>query len=485
MVLKGDSSVKSRKYFISIVTISVVVLMLGACSLIKTNKSPLNPDKPITITLWHYYSGHIKEQFDELVSRFNETEGVKQGIVVEARSLGDVSQLADAVFDAANEKIGSEPLPDLFMAYPDNAFRVRQIVELVDIESRLSEDEIKVYRRDFLEEGRIGEEKKLYIMPIAKSTENLYLNKNFWDDFSKQRGVTLEQLATWEGVVEVAKQYYEYSGKAFMGIDAVANYMQVVSMQLGEEIYRYDGMRGSLFLSEKIAKTFWDYFYTPYLRGYFEKNGRFSSDDAKVGSTIAYTGSTAGAAYFPIQVTLQENEIYEVEPYTLPYPYFQEGEKVAIQQGAGLCITKSSEAREFAGLVFLKWFTAPEQNLEFTVSTGYFPVTTEALQKERLLEQVEASEVVGAAIPKMIQSTSIMFEEYRFYSSKPFEGSYELRVLMENHLFSKITKDLEELQLRVAGGENRETIIEEMIHVEEFQKWYQQILQEAGQITNE
>jgi len=101
------------------------MLIFTACtSLGAKNRSPLNPDKPVTVTLWHYYSGHNKDNFDTIVQKFNETIGMEKGIVVEALSQGDVQQLADAVYNSANKGLGAAPMPDIFAAYGDNAFRV-------------------------------------------------------------------------------------------------------------------------------------------------------------------------------------------------------------------------------------------------------------------------------------------------------------------------------------------------------------------------
>lgn len=51
-------------------------MVLQGCS---GNDHGLDPDKPITLTLWHYYSGSQKQAFDELVDEFNETQGEKTG----------------------------------------------------------------------------------------------------------------------------------------------------------------------------------------------------------------------------------------------------------------------------------------------------------------------------------------------------------------------------------------------------------------------
>jgi multiple sugar transport system substrate-binding protein len=472
---------KKRILFLSIL---FIILFFYLYNSLVIKKDPLNPSKPISITLWHYYNGNVKDRFDELVDKFNESIGLERGIVIEAKSHGDVQQLANAVFAAANKTIGSQTMPDIFAAYPDNAYRVNQIAELVDLEQYFTEKELQEFRKEFLEEGRFGENQKLRIAPIAKSTENLYLNKTFWDKFSKDTGASLEDLSTWEGLLKTAEKYKEYCGKAFFSIDANANYMLIASMQLGKELYTYNGNSAKLNFSKETAYKIWQNFYIPYLRGYFEKQGRFSSDDAKTGIVLAYTGSTAGAAYFPKQVAFSEKEVYPIDVITLPYPYFEGGKPYAIQQGAGMCITKSDRAREYAAALFLKWFTDVEQNVDFAVSTAYLPVKNESLKEETLLSALDNVEVTNDAIKKSIKTTTKMFDQYSLYGNRPFQGSYDMRVLLEKSLFNFVQADLTLLEKRVSQGENREQVIQSLNTNENFDKWYQQFIQDAKKIIS-
>ena len=474
---------KHKKGILAILVI-LSAIYINSCGLLSKNNDPLDPLKPITVNIWHYYNGSIKNQFDNLVETFNETIGVERGIVVDAQSLGDVNQLANAVYESANKSIGSLPLPDLFLSYPENAYRVNLIHELMDIETLFTEKELMKYRSEFLDEGRIGADKTLKIFPIAKSSEILYLNKTFWDEFSKESGADIEKLKTWEGVIEISEQFFNHTGKAFLGIDSNANYMFLSAMQLGTELYTVENNHVSLKFSEEVGRKIWESFYIPYLKGFFEKNGRFSSDDARTDSVLAYTGSTAGAAYFPTEVTLPEGDIYPIEPMTLPYPYFAAGKPYAYQQGAGMCMTKSDESHEYAAGMFLKWFTEPEQNLKFAVSTGYMPVMNESLKRETLIKELDSLEIIGTAIPGMIDSTVFMLDNYTLYSNKPFEGSYEFRALLESHLFSKVTKDLELINAKVESGENRFEWEQSLSSESEFQNWYKQLQDEMLVIVN-
>lgn len=471
-------------------TIILIMLLIMTITLISCSSTSdddlLNPDKPITITVWHYYNGTTKASFDELVNAFNDTVGMEKGIVVDAQSQGDVNQLAEAVFDAANESIGAMPMPNIFAAYPDNAFRVHEIKPLVDLEKYFTQEELDSYRQEFLEEGQFITDNLFYIVPIAKSSENLYINKNIWEDFSNKYGFTEEDLSTWEGLYHVAEVYYKETGKAFFSLDANANYVITASEQLNQPLYSYneDG-QAAFHFSDDLGRKIWDYYYRPYLLGYFMKSGRFSSDDAKTGDVVCYTGSTAGAPYFPKNVAISEDESMVIEPLVLPYPYFEGGQKISIQQGAGMSISQSDEAHEYASAIFLKWFTEVENNLNFAVSTGYFPSKNDALEADQILDVASKRDVSQGAIIESIKASIIMFDDYTFYNNKPFWGSYNMRVLLDTFLFESVQNDRQEMMQSIESGEDSESLKVIYLSEESYQNWIQSIKDEAKKILEQ
>lgn len=473
---------KKNRYLIGVaLIIATVLLMATGCSSTDKEADLLDPDKPITVTVWHYYNGYIKEKFDTAVSEFNETVGMEKGIVIDAKSQGDVGQLATEVLNAANGSMGASLMPDIFAAYPESAFQVKNATELVSLDEYFSEEELSEYRDEFLEEGKIASDGKIYIMPVAKSTENLYVNKTLWDEFAEKSGFQPSDLQTWEGLAKVAEAYYKETGKGFFGIDANANYMIQSSVQLGGEMFAYsDDGTAEFALSKETAKKIWQNYYIPYIKGHFVKTGRFSSDDARTGTIIAYTGSTAGSSYFPEEVTLGQGDIVPIEPLILPYPYFEGGEKYAVQQGAGMCIAKSDKAHEYASAEFLRWFTDTERNVNFAISTGYFPVKNEALKEEVLIEELEVEKIASKAVEASIITTNEMLKDYGFYNSKPFENSYEARTILESHLIDKVRRDLELIKEREAGGQTREQIIESLSSDESFETWYSSLREEIN-----
>lgn len=240
---------------------------------------------------------------------------------------------------------------------------VDQLGLVAELDRYLTEEELNEYRSEYLEEGRFDKNGALKIFPTAKSTEVKILNSTDWKPFAQATGVQLSDLETMEGVVEVGRQYYEWTdsltempndGKAFWGRDAMANYIIIGCKQLGLEIFSVRDGEMTLQLDRKIMRKLWDCYYVPTVKGYFGSFGRFRSDDAKTGDIIALVGSTAGATYFPDQVNMEDGASYAIECTMLPVPTFAGGESAIVQQGAGMVVTKSDESTEYAATVFLK-----------------------------------------------------------------------------------------------------------------------------------
>lgn len=467
------------KQMIQLVICLCSVVLLVACSPKDDMQSenPLNPERPISVTLWHYYSGHTKTMFDQLVTEFNTTVGIDLGIVVDAQSQGDTQQLETAVFNAANNHLGAEKLPDIFAAYPDNAYRVNQLAPLVNFEDYFTTEELSYFQQDFLNDGRFGNEQQLHILPIAKSTENLFLNKTAWDAFAQATHTSIEQLSTWEGIIHTAQKYYDWSGgKAFLAIDSLSNFMLMSTMQLGEEMFQNNGADMMLNFQPSIARKIWDSYYSPFINGYYAKEGRFGSDDTKVGLVIAYIGSTSSSNYFPNEVTLNETTIQSIKNATLPYPVYENGQPYAAQQGAGMAIVKSDRAHEYAATEFLKWFTNIEQNSAFAISTAYFPVKKEALQNDYLLTVLEDAQIeTTPTLTSSIKTTLNMLDYYNLYGYKAFEGSFDVRNILNNHLIVFVQQDLQALE-QATTAEQRAQLLATFSSDEHFNSWYESFM---------
>lgn len=446
------------------------------------NKSPLDPDDPVSLTIWHYYNGSQQAAFDALVEEFNDTVGREKGIYVQSYSQGSVPDLETAVRDSINGKVGADEMPDIFSSYADTAYEVEQAGALADLSEYLTEEELQKYMDSYIEEGRIAADGTLRIFPTAKSTEIMMINKTDWEPFAAATGASLDDLKTIEGVVETAQMYYEWTdnqtpdvaddGMAFYGRDAVANYFIIGMQQLGVEIFQVDNGQLTLHTPKEELHRLWENYYVPMVKGYFGAYGSFRSDDVKTGDLLAYTGSTTSAMYFPDQVELDEGS-YAIEYIVMTAPIFEGGEHYAVQQGAGMVVSKSDERHEYAAVEFLKWFTEAENNLQFGCVSGYLPVTKEANSAEKL-DQVIADHQLEVA-PKTYDCLTTVFEEMGNmtpYTNKSFENGSAARKVLEYHLADQAAADRASVEAALAEGKSLEEAAGPYVTEEAFEKWY-------------
>lgn len=458
---------KQFSYFISLICIIFsVVFLSAACG--GRERGGLSADNPASITVWHYYNGTLASAFDELVSEFNNTVGREKGVVVHSESMSTIFDLEDALWNAANGKVGAPQMPNIFQCYQDNALTLDAVVPLIDFDDYISEDEKISYVKLFLDSGCIGSSRAWKIFPIAKSTEVLILNKTDWDKFAADTGAAAQDLSTWEGVADTAQKYYEWSGgRAFFGRDAFANYLIIASSQLGHELFTVADGKVLLDFDRETMRMIWDCFYVPYVKGYYKHVGNYRSDDVKLGEIIALVCSSSSAVYFPSEVTQADGAAYPIEHMVLPLPNFNRAAPYAAQQGAGMAVIKSSETEVQASILFLKWFTETEQNLRFSVNSGYMPVGVEAIKPETVssyLQEHPASDIVRDTLSVALDEN----RQYILYTPPAFAGGTGARAVLESTMVKLAASD----RAAVEDGAS----IDSFLTDEHFEEWYNDTL---------
>lgn len=439
----------------------------------------LSPDKPTAIKVWHYYTGAQKSSFDKMVSEFNETVGVSKGIIVEAFSQGNVNELTANILDSANKKVGSEPTPNIFAAYADTAYAIDKLGLAVALEDYMSESELSKYIPFYIDEGRMGEGNKAKIFPIAKSTEILMVNKTDFEPFAAETGAKYEDMKTFEGLAKTAKRYYEWSdGKALFGRDAMANYMLIGCKQLGVDIFTVKDNEVAFNLDETALKRIWDNYYVPFISGYFAANGKFRSDDAKVGDIISLIGSTTSATFFPTEVAKGTSAPYPVESVCLPAPVFEGSDPYAVQQGAGMVVAKATKEQEYASFVFLQWFTEPARNLEFSLGSCYLPVTVEANKPEVWKKALEGSNIKDAVVINTLTTAFEMLETNKLYTNQAFENGTAARAVLESSISAKAAEDRKEVDSQIEAGATEAAAVATLNTQENFLAWVSQLSDE-------
>ena len=437
----------SRRSFLAAAAVSAAALAVSGCDAKKSKKEVTD------ITVWNYYNGDQLESFNRLVSTFNETIGKEKGIRVTGSSQGTVNDLEANVMDAAEGKVGSAEMPTM--------------------------DEQAAFVPGYITEGDFDGSGSIKIFPVAKSTELMFFNDTDWQRFSKETFVRYGALSTMEGVTAVAEQYYNWSGgRALFGRDAMANYMIVGAKQLGCEIFEVHNGKMTLHFDHDVVRKLWDNYYVPFVKGYFAANGRFRSDDVKTGALLGCVGSCASATFFPKQVMPGDNQVHDIEMKVLPAPRFAGSEKVAVQQGAGMVVTTGTEAEINGAVTFLKWFTEPQNNIEFSVESGYLPVTTAANDMDAIrasgLELTDNMEQTLSGAVKTVR-------ENELYTPTAFAGGNAVRKILEYSMGDQVSADRDTVLERIAAGQSAEAAMAEFLTDDYFEAWYQATLAQLQQ----
>ena len=191
----------------------------------------------------------------------------------------------------------------------------------------------------------------------------------------------------------------------------------------------------------------------------------------KIGEIISFTGSTTSSMYFPDEVEL-ENESYPIACTVMQDPVFENGEKYAVQQGAGMVVTKQTEEEEYASVVFLKWFAQAENNIKFGCESGYLPVKKEAVNKETLDRVIQENQlsVTQKTYDSLVASFSTV-KDYTMYTNKAFDGGSAARKVLEYHLSDKAAADREAVVKSLEEGNSLEEAVAPYISQEAFEAW--------------
>ena len=84
---------RKRRWISAAIAGTMALSLLAGCGSGQEETVKLDPNKPVSLTLWHYYNGGQQAAFDQLVEEFNATAGKEKGIYVEGYSQGSVADL--------------------------------------------------------------------------------------------------------------------------------------------------------------------------------------------------------------------------------------------------------------------------------------------------------------------------------------------------------------------------------------------------------
>lgn len=403
-------------------------LSLSACIKQSSKK------EPVTVSIWHVYGGQVSSPLNDIIDEFNSTVGREKGIYVQVTSVSNTNSIHEAVLAASNNELGASELPNMFVSYPKTVVALKDSNILVDYRDYFSEEKLSEFVPEFIEEGMI--DGKLNILPLAKSTEIMFINKTAFDRFAKASGAKLSDLDTWEGLFQTSIRYTDWmdsltpdiegDGKPMFVHDYHFNYFQVGIDSLGRSFFDESE---NIDFSPEFYKVWEPYAKAAVYGGVWLKEG-YATEPLRTGDAIVSVASSASVLYYYDVVTYPDNTSEQVQLIARPCPIFKDGKKEVMQRGAGICTVKTDAKHEKAVMIFLEWLTDVKNNVNFVTKAGYMPVKKEAFEKEL------PAAIDGIKEPKyksLYEAFLRTNDEYQYYTAPQIKNYLNLETDFEKN----------------------------------------------------
>ena len=391
----------------------------------------------------------------------------------------DVVSGYDEMKEATIQDINGGKVPTMTVGYPDHFAEyliTKSIISLdkfiADENVGYTEEELNDFLPGYIKENRQFDNAGSYVgLPFNKSTEALYYNVEFFEEFGLEVPETWEEMEAlcariMEIVATLEDNQYSWLGNIKTNLangefipclyDSGGNLFTTIIHQFGgkytESIYKSNGIvdvqKGNLgFPTSPEAKEALTYLQGLANKGYFNMPDSmelsYGSYAYNVGKCIMNIGSTGGSGYYSDAIC---------STGVAPIPYKDADHKNVIQQGTNVCImSQASDLQKLAAWLFIKHMLTPENTAEFAIVTGYMPVRQSAYDLPEYLDFLEGPTTAA----KVHQATAKYAQQgYEYFVDAAWAGSSNVRTECQTAL-SQILVDKANIEQALQEAVNR------------------------------
>jgi ABC-type glycerol-3-phosphate transport system substrate-binding protein len=351
------------------------------------------------IQFWHCIGHDKMRNLQRIIQKFND-DNKDSGYYVKAYQ---IAGSYDALNDAVKTKLNAGFVPSLTMGYPDSfaeyiGFNGAEKSNILNLDATIAADasfSASSFVEQFYKEGQSYQYSGTYSLPLYKSTEVMYYNKDLFQasayykahkDETNARGAKLGDPSTWDWdtLVDVAKAIQEEKTGTpdfhALGYDSDAN---LFISQMAQRNIPYTtseakgGAHFTFFDTEKDAPNadlvdFATSVFDLTKSGALVTQGSYGSyaSDLFLKKDVMFTiGSTGGSTYN------EPNGAFQCG--LAPVPCYQ-GNKKYIMQGPSLCFfdTKSAARQAKTWEFYSKYVSDDTLNAQLALENSYDPVKT-------------------------------------------------------------------------------------------------------------
>lgn len=391
----------------------------------------------------------------------------------------DVVSGYDEMKDATIQDINGGKVPTMTVGYPDHFAEYLITKSIIALDNFIedenvgySEEEMNDFLPGYIKENRQFDNAGSYVgLPFNKSTEALYYNVEFFEEFGLEVPKTWAEMeALCARIMEIVPTLedgqYSWLGNIKTNIangefvpclyDSGGNLFTTIIHQFGgkytESIYKSNGIvdvqKGNLgFPTSPEAKEALTYLQGLAGKGYFNMPDSmelsYGSYAYNVGKCVMNIGSTGGSGYYSDAIC---------STAVAPIPYKDADHKNVIQQGTNVCImAQASDLQKLAAWLFIKHMLTPENTAEFAIATGYMPVRQSAYDLPEYLDFLEGPTTAA----KVHQATAQYAQQgYEYFVDAAWAGSSNVRTECQTAI-SQILVDKANIETALQEAVNR------------------------------
>ena len=368
--------------------------------------SAFDDSKEIELVFWAKNDTNVV-QTAVYTKAIEEFEKLYPNVKVSIRLYADYGR----IFNDVITNISTNTTPNICITYPDHiatyltgSHVVAPLDEMMrderfglgGSEVRFDSPKTEELVPEFLDECRIGG--TVYCLPFMRSTEALYINK----DYVEKLGYTVPDVLTWDFVWEVSEKAMEKDEEGNFVINgqkvmipfiykSTDNMMISMLQQLEAPYSRANGE--VLLFNDTTKKLLLEIYEHAKTRAFSTfAISSYPGNFLNAGQCIFALDSTAGATWMGSDAPMLDIHKEQVVPFTTlvrPIPQFDPEHPKMISQGPSICVFEKADKQELlASWLFAQYLLTNEAQLGYAETEGYLPVTTKAQNSEQYQDYV-------------------------------------------------------------------------------------------------
>ena len=432
--------------------LALMLPLLAACHGSEQRAGFTVPDSfddstPIELVFWAKNDTN-KTQTDVYQRAIDGFEELYPNVTVTMRLYTDYSRIYNDVIT----NIATDTTPNVCITYPDHIATyltgsnvVASLDEIMKDEkyglggSELrfdapTEEEIVP---EFLSECSINGQ--IYAMPYMRSTEALYINR----DYVEKLGYEVPDVVTWDWIWEVSEKAMEKDEEGNFAVNGQkvmipfiyksTDNMMISMLKQLDAPYSTDAGEVQIFsgTTTEILKEIYTHAQSRAFSTFAISS--YPANYLTAGQCIFAVDSTAGATWMGSDAPLldiDENQLVKFETVVRPIPQYNADDPKMISQGPSVCVfSKENDQEVLASWLFVQYLLSNDIQIAYAGTEGYVPVTTKAQNSAEYQEylSLKGTDNKNHYAVKIEASQLLMDYTENTFVTPVFNGSASLR----------------------------------------------------------